>query len=121
MFNIFIKKSKESLIAKKLFLLKAIIWSILGIAYFARVFLSSGAISIYTVIMTIFFLSNALGYLFFYRFIEKKKKVIYIVSLIFLALNTILTISGHLGIIEFISLTLDLAIAYILIRYRKDF
>ena len=113
-----LKKSWLVRTAQGLFLLNAVIW--LGLAGWSAARISSADPDqrFISEVMALLILGNAAGMFFCGLFVTRRSRFLYAVTLAFLAINLLLTITDQVGLWDWITLGIDLILGVVLVAIK---
>ena len=101
--------------------LNAIVWLLFGIISLLRLSARYSEQSFVLVIIAIMMFGNVIAMLLTAWLLGKQKKLFYILALIVLFVNIILTFTDQFGLFDFITLLIDLIILGLLLTKRNSF
>lgn len=110
---------KNIVLIKYLLIAKSIIWTFLAVIYAYHGTTPNLELTQQAVVLLL--LINAMIFLGLSLIIERKLKAAYWLTLSFVLANVILTVTDQFGLVDFLSLMVDVAILSLMVAQRKDF
>ena len=111
-------------IARFLFFLNTIIWLALAVYSLLRVAASSGRPANHNPVMiliVILMVGNAAAMLAAGFAISRRIPIFYFFALLILAINILLTFTDQFGVLDFITLLIDLILFFLLLTAKREF
>ncbi|MCB9418438.1 MAG: hypothetical protein H6667_01425 [Ardenticatenaceae bacterium] len=113
--------SKPVKITQAIFGLNAAIWLIIGIGTLVRMSQTSTNQAIVLWVIAILIFGNAGAMLFSVWLIGQRKRLFYLAALAVLLVNIILTFTDQFGLLDFLTLIIDLILLGIMLVKRQAF
>ncbi|MBN1314855.1 MAG: hypothetical protein JXA42_05285 [Anaerolineales bacterium] len=114
-----IAKPKGFLAARALFLVNAVIWVALAVSTLARMAGGSAGGVVFGLVIAALMVGNAAGMLVCGVALRARRKPVYYLALGFLAINILLTFTDQFGLLDLITLVIDVVIVVLLIVDRE--
>jgi hypothetical protein len=108
-------------IAQALFILNTVIWLLLGIVTGLKQLTENPGRLILAGILAILMFGNAAGMCLCAVFLGKRNRWLYFITLAFLTLNILLTITDQVGFLDWVTLAIDLILFGILVGIRARY
>ena len=108
-------------VARGLFLVNAVIWILLGVATLMRMAGGSTSLGSAAWIISILMFANACVMLWVGVGIGKQQRRFYYLALAVLAVNIVLTVTDQVGLLDWITLCLDVALFALLVATRARY
>ncbi len=107
--------------AQAIFSLNAIIWLVLGIISLARLTGNPSNQTIILLVIAILMFANVGAMLLSAWLVGKRKRLFYLIALVVLLGNIILTFTDQFGLLDLLTLIIDLILLGIMLVKRQEF